>query len=81
MVVLIVLLAAKLYSVYLDCKRIHHHIRLHGGRLFSIKWASLQPGWKALTADYVVEYLDERGKRQVRYCRTGILEGVYFRED
>lgn len=66
---------------FLDRRRIAGAVRDKGWSDVSIRWSPFAPGWMWERGErhYRVMYSDGLGRRHVRYCKTSVLTGVFWR--
>lgn len=68
---------------FLDKDRILSAASRKGWENVVVSWSPFAPGWFFEKGErhYLVTYLDENGKPGQRYCKTGLLTGVYWRDE
>ncbi|MCB9877703.1 MAG: hypothetical protein H6835_08900 [Planctomycetes bacterium] len=68
---------------FVDKRRIRRLIAKKGWSVVSISWAPLSRGaiFEQHERQYRVRYRDELRREQTRLCKTGLLTGVYWRDE
>ena len=67
---------------YADKNAISTAVAGQGWKLLDIEWAPFSPGalFERHERSYKVTYLDSEGKTNLKYCKTSIFTGVYWRD-
>ena len=68
---------------FADKRRIESTAQLKGWQDVVVQWAPFAPGWFFEKGErhYLVAYTDEDGIHRERYCKVGILTGVFWRDE
>ena len=80
--ILIVFLAIRIGLHYFDKSNVSLAARCKGWKRIEVKWCPFAPGWFFEKGErhYRVTYDDKDGVRKSKYCKTGMLTGVYWRD-
>jgi hypothetical protein len=83
LLVLVLVLACRLFAGSLDRKRIAAHFRERGQTVRSIVWAPFGTGWlgEKDSRIYKVHFEDSEGNTSSATAKTSMLSGVYLTEE
>ena len=67
----------------MDKGRITEAARAKGWQDVTVQWAPFAPGWLFEKGErhYRVSYRDGEGRHCLRHCKTGLLTGVFWRDE
>jgi len=79
---LLVILAIRFALHHVDKSQIISAARRKGWRRMDVKWRPFAPGWFFENGErhYRVTYDDKNRFRKSKFCKTGLLTGVYWRD-
>ena len=79
----IVVICIRVALHFFDKGRIESAARAKGWKNVTVSWAPFAPGWFFEKGErhYLVTFVDEQGNRRERYCKTGLLTGVFWRDE
>jgi hypothetical protein len=85
-IALLLLVPALFIRVFLhfeDKRRIQSAAVQNGWQDVVVSWCPFAPGWffEQGERNYLVTYRDENGDKRQRYCKTGLLTGVFWRDE
>ncbi len=68
---------------FVDKDRIQSASVQKGWQDVVVSWCPFAPGWffEKGERNYLVSYRDENGNPRQRYCKTGLLTGVFWRDE
>lgn len=68
---------------YIDKSRIMSVAQEKGWHNVTVSWSPFAPGWlfEKKERHYKVRYKDDNGTNYMKYCKTSMFTGVYWREE
>ena len=80
--ILLIGLVIRVILHFVDKARVEEAARNKGWQEVSVQWAPFAPGFFFEKGErhYLVNYRDAEGRRQMVWCKTSLLTGVFWRD-
>ena len=81
-ILIVVLFAIRVGLHFADKSNVNKAARCKGWKQIEVVWRPFAPGWLFEKGEryYEVAYVDREGRKKSKYCKTGLLTGVYWRD-